>query len=376
MTAAATLPRMRRLRLSSTLSGYIARQYAWLWAGFYLALSGVILLVTAVDLLDRLANKPEAGLGDVVTMALLKLPFLSQEVMPFTVLFAGMTTFWRLTRSHELVVARAAGVSVWQFLLPAIGVVLMVGLFTVTMLNPFASALLSRYEQIEARYSDGLQRALTLSKNGLWLRQADPEGQSVIHAARMSPDTMTLWQVTVFRFGPEDRFVSRIDAQRAELGDKVWHMHQAWHSSPATRSNYWENMELQTDLSPTQILDSFAPPETISFWALPGFIKLLEESGFSAHRHRLQLHKLSALPLLFTAMILLAATFSLRPQRRGRVAMVIISGLATGFLLYFLSSFVFALGLSTKVPVILAGWAPAGITMMLGIATLLHLEDG
>ncbi len=376
MTAVAALPRMRRLRLSSTLSGYIARQYAWLWTSFYLALSGVILLVTAVDLLDRMANKPDAGLDDIVEMALLKLPFLSQEVMPFTVLFAGMATFWRLTRSHELVVARAAGVSVWQFLLPAISVALLVALFSVTVLNPVASTLLGRYEQIEARYTNNLQRTLTLSKNGLWIRQADPEGQSVIHAARMSPDTMTLWQVIIFRFGSEDRFISRIDAERAELGDKVWHIHQAWHSSPGTRSNFWEEMELETDLSPAQILDSFAPPETISFWALPGFIKLLEDSGFSAHRHRLQLHKLTALPLLFTAMILLAATFSLRPQRRGRVGVVIISGLLTGFLLYFLSSFVFALGLSTKVPVILAGWAPAGITMMLGIATLLHLEDG
>ena len=76
MTAVATLPRMRRLRVSSTLSGYIARQYAWFWASFYLALSGVILLVTAVDLLDRMANKRDAGLGDIVQMALLKLPFL------------------------------------------------------------------------------------------------------------------------------------------------------------------------------------------------------------------------------------------------------------------------------------------------------------
>lgn len=55
---------------------------------------------------------------------------------------------------------------------------------------------------------------------------------------------------------------------------------------------------------------------------------------------------------------------------------MIISGLLAGFLLYFLSNFVFALGLSGKIPVLLAGWAPAGASMMLGIAMLLHLEDG
>ena len=75
-------------------------------------------------------------------------------------------------------------------------------------------------------------------------------------------------------------------------------------------------------------------------------------------------------------MILLSATFSLRSQRRGRIALVILSGLLTAFLLYFLSSFLFALGLSGRIPVILAGWAPASVTLMMGIAMLLHMEDG
>ncbi len=82
------------------------------------------------------------------------------------------------------------------------------------------------------------------------------------------------------------------------------------------------------------------------------------------------------MPLLFAAIILLATSFSLRPQRRGRVGLVIFGGVITGFLLYFLSNFVFALGLSGKIPVILSAWTPAGVTLMLGIATLLHLEDG
>jgi lipopolysaccharide export system permease protein len=82
------------------------------------------------------------------------------------------------------------------------------------------------------------------------------------------------------------------------------------------------------------------------------------------------------MPLQLAAMILLAASFSLRPQRQGRVALVIVMGLFAGFLLYFLSNFVHALGLSGKIPVILAGWAPAGVSAMLGMALLLHLEDG
>ena len=116
MSSAATQPAMRRLRLSPTLTKYIARQYLFWFGSIFFAIVAIILLATIVDLLDRLATK-DVSLGIPIGMALLKLPYLSQEVMPFTILFAAMATFWRLTRSHELVVARAAGVSVWQWIL-------------------------------------------------------------------------------------------------------------------------------------------------------------------------------------------------------------------------------------------------------------------
>ena len=180
----------------------------------------------------------------------------------------------------------------------------------------------------------------------------------------------------IFRFAERDRFLGRIDAARAVLRTGVWEVFQAWESNPGTGARFAERLEIPTELTREKILDSFAPPETISFWNLPGFIELLENAGFSATRHKLQLHRLLATPFLLAAMTLLAVSFSLRPQRRGRVGLVIFGGVITGFLLYFLSNFVFALGLSGKIPVILSAWTPAGITLMLGIATLLHLEDG
>ncbi len=375
MTQAVQFPSIRRLRLSPTLTGYIARQYLMWFLGFLFGLMGVIVLVSTVDRLDRLANK-DAPLTVVFEMVLLKLPFLSQEVMPFTVLFAGLACFWRLTRSHELVVTRAAGISVWQVLIPVLGVALLAGVLVVTALNPVASALLGRFEQVEAKYVRNQSSTLSVSRQGLWLRQADANGQSVIHARRVTHDTMTLHGVIIFRFADQDRFIGRIDAARAVLMPGVWRIFDAWESSPGKRARFTERLEIPTDLTREKILDSFAPPETISFWNLPGFIALLENAGFSATRHKLQLHRLLATPLQFAAMVLLAASFSLRPQRRGRVGLVIFGGVFTGFLFYFLSNFVFALGLSAKIPVILSAWTPAGVTLMLGIAMLLHLEDG
>jgi lipopolysaccharide export system permease protein len=75
-------------------------------------------------------------------------------------------------------------------------------------------------------------------------------------------------------------------------------------------------------------------------------------------------------------MVLLAATFTLRHTRRGGTTYIIAGGVMTGFLLYFFSDVVFALGLSDSIPVTLAAWTPSGVAMLLGLAMLLHLEDG
>ncbi|HMB76050.1 MAG TPA: LPS export ABC transporter permease LptG [Kiloniellaceae bacterium] len=375
MSLAQTAPSMRRSHVSTTLSTYIARQFfTWLLT-FFFALIAIIYLITFVEMLDRVSGK-DVSLSLTLLLSFLKLPHLSQEVMPFTVLFASMANFWRMNRAHELVITRSAGVSVWQSLFPILLVGIVVGLFTMTVLNPIAASLLGRYEQLELQYIKSDSSRLSLSRSGLWLRQVDGDGQAVINAERLSADRTTLERVIIFRFSPDGTFRSRIDAAHATLADGAWALQDAWLSKPEETSLHFDRLSFATELTYDQIHESFSPPETISFWALPAFIRIMEGAGFSGLQHKLQLHRLYSMPVLFVAMILIAASFSLRPQRRGRVAVSILAGIVTGFLLYFVSNLVFALGLSGKVPVILAAWTPAGVSLMFGISLLLHFEDG
>ena len=376
MSDATSVPRPRRLRLSPTLTGYIARQFTLRILGFLFGLAGVIFLIGTVDLLDRFAHRPDTSLGLILEMALLKPPYVGQEVMPFAVLFAGMATFWQLSRSQELIITRATGISIWQSLLPVIAISVLLGIFTVTIVNPLAASLLARFERLESRQLNKEESLLSVSRNGLWLRQADAAGRTILHAERVAAESMALEGVTVFRFVGEDRFAGRIDAARGELLPGAWRLYDAWISEADGGGRQAPQIDLPSELTPDKILESFAPPETISFWKLPGFLELLQRSGFSAQRHRLHLHRLLAMPLLFAAMVLFAAAFALRPQRRGKVGLMILAGLATGFLIHASSNFVFALGLSAMIPAALAGWAPATISALLGITILFHLEDG
>jgi len=357
---------------------YVGRQFFVSFLLLFLLFLGLILLFDTVELLRRGASKPNVTVAIIMEMALLKLPQMAGQLFPFAVLFGGMMTFWRLTRTHELVVTRAAGVSAWQFMAPVLVIATFIGIFQVSIFNPVASVFIMRFDQLEARYLKGQSNLLAISQTGLWLRQANLDGQSVIHANTVLQrgEDVQLQDVTIFAFRGTDNFMERIHANIGRLEDGFWHLEKVSIFRPEEPNKKLNQHLFETDLTVGKIQDSFAPPETLSFWELPSFIRTLENSGFSATRHRLHWHSLLASPLLLCAMVLIAATFTLRHARRGGVLFVVSGGVMTGFLLFFFSDLVFALGLSDSIPVVLAAWSPSGVSTLLGLAMLLHLEDG
>lgn len=337
----------------------------------------VTFLLDYIELLRRGGTRSQATWGTLLQMAALKLPHTAQDVMPFAILFGTMLVFWRLTRSNELVAARAAGVSVWGFLTPAILVALLVGVVAVTLFNPIASTMQASYEKLEGRVLRMTGDPLSLSNAGLWLRQSDAGGgQILMHGDKLTSPDLQLRNVRLFFLDRGSRFTARVEAQSARLESGFWVIENGQRFHPGGPVEPIGELRLPTTLTTSKIEESLASPDTMSFWELPGFITLLEQSGFSAQRHRLHFNVLLAKPFLFCAMVLVAATFSLRMQRRGGAVMLLVSGVAAGFLLYFLSDIVFALGLSAKIPVLLAAWTPAGVSMIFGVSMLLHLEDG
>jgi len=360
-----------------TLFRYIARQFFGWCAAVFLTMITIVFLLDYVELIRRSGNKSEATLLTLLELAALKQPYMAQQILPFAILFGTMMAFWRLTRSHELVVARASGISVWQFLAPPIAGALLIGVLAVTLFNPIASVTQASYESLENRVLRGGDQQFTLSSTGLWLRQSDAEGNpSVVHADRFIAPEQKL-QNAMFLFLSNDTSLDRrIDAKEAILSGGKWTAIDGTQWLAGQVPQPFERIEVPTNLTRNKIQDSFAPPETMSFWELPGFIGLLESAGFSAQRHRLYFDALLARPLLLAAMVVIAASFSLRLQRAGGATLMIGAGIASGFLLYFLSDIVFALGLSATIPTLLAAWTPAGVSWLVGISMLLHLEDG
>ena len=140
---------------------------------------------------------------------------------------------------------------------------------------------------------------------------------------------------------------------------------------------HYDRYDLKTTLTPAQIQESFAPPDTLSFWALPHFIRAAQSAGFSAVRYRLYLYSLLDAAGAVRRDGVHGGEFfpETRAQPAGSARVVLISALS-GFAVYFFSELTRALGQSGILPVALAATAPAAAAILIGMTLVFHQEDG
>ena len=364
------------MRISSTLSLYLARQLLIGIAVAFFTLAFLIFLIDLVEVGRRTAGRDGVTLGITIRMALLHLPYLAQRVVPYAIMLGSMLSLARASRNGELIVAWASGISTRQVLIPSVAVALLIGTVVMTALNPFAAALLGRYELLDGKYlRDHVANLAVSSSGGLWLRQADGLGASVIHAQRIEPPNLVLKEVIIFRYESDNRFFERIDAATATLHDGYWHLTDALITAPEKVAERRPSYRFDTELTVSRIQESFASPETLSFWEIPAFVKMLERAGFSALKHRVHWHKVLASPLLFAGMVLIGAVFSLRMSRFGSTGLLIGAGVLAGFALYIASDIVLAFGLSGRIPAAMSAWIPAIVSVLIGSGMMLYTRN-
>ncbi|MCB1476511.1 MAG: LPS export ABC transporter permease LptG [Rhodobiaceae bacterium] len=352
---------------------YIGLRFLRNTIGVYLACAALIFLVESIENLRR-ASAHDVSLGTVFLLAFYRLPMLSEQIFPFAVLIGAIFTYLMLSRSLELAVTRAAGFSVWQFILPALVVSMGVGLFTTTIFNPIAANFSERYQRI---YLDvfGVEEYRSL-QNPVWIRQTSVDGPAILHAGDQVDAGQQLRDVTIYVFDPSDRFQERIEARSATLEPGRWLLEKVEvlrRDQPAQRFNSYY---LSTYLTPAQMKLLTTTAETVSFWDLPQTIEINEKAGLSTEKLVFQYQSLIARPLLMCAMVIIAATVSLRVFRSGNIGRMIISGIVAGFVFYVVLKIMGDLGAAGVIRPSLSVWGPVVVALLLGTNVLLFQEDG
>lgn len=363
-----------------TLQRYIAGRLIRI---FLIGFVAVLLLITMVDMIEllRRGDGEDSLFGPMLIMAFLHAPSVSMEALPFVMLLSAMWAYMQLARSSEMVSAAAAGMSFWGIARPGIVASALIGVIGVLVYAPLSAAALNIHDRMENTYFQGRGSLFSVTREGLFLREGDGAEQTVIRAARTNAEGTELRDATFYRFGEGDALRERIDTPVAILSNGVWQLTSATirtvdlsrPAPPEERQVPFHSID--TRLTAAEIQNSFAQPNSISVWALPGVIEGMEEAGFSARRHRAHFHALLALPALLGAMTLIAAAFAVRPPRFASFGNIALGCALTGFGFYFMSDVSMALGASGSAPAALGAWGPVVGAAFLGLALSIHFRE-
>jgi len=362
--------------VAGTLSRYFGLRFLSAVVGAFI---GVVLLAGMIDyveLMRRGADWPNATPWALAKISMFRVPQLTERIMPFSVLVGAMSCYLTLSRRLELVVARAAGVSAWQFIAPAVIAAFLFGTVATTVYNPVSAVLEEKSKRLESEVVGEVQSALQSGSNGFWVRQKSADGAAIINAKTSRDQGANLGNLTIFTFDTAGQFQKRIEARSATLEDGYWELQDVRIYATDNPLDVEDSYRLNTNLTMEQVRESFATPETVPFWQLPTYIKMADRAGLEAAGYRLQYDELLARPFLLAAMVLLAASVSLRFFRFGGVQKMVLSGITAGFLLFVLSKITEDMSKSELLSPVAAAWTPILVGSLTGFVVLLFQEDG
>ncbi len=358
-----------------TLGRYFFRRYMLTTMWFFLGVIGIVFLVDFSETAGRLSNLPGYTVTGGLLMTAVRLPLILQQTVPFVALFVGMTVLIGLNRKYELVVTRAAGISVWQFMSPFIFGAFLIGIGVMTILNPLAAWGQRQAALVESNWR-GESSASKSAPEVPWLRQISGDDDMIIGAHKILEDGTLLVDAVLVHFDSGGHIILRQDAASAKLEDGYWLLKNVMERRPGEIGLRKDEVRVRTNLKRDFVQQRLTAPETIAFFDLSNRIEAAKSFGLPTKALETQFHSLLSQPLLLVAMTLIAATVSLKFSRFNQSRSVILGGIVSGFVLYVITVLVKAFGSSGVVPPFVATWIPVTVALALGATILLHQEDG
>ena len=127
--------------MTNTLGRYFAGRFVVSAVGVFFSIFLLLVLVDYIEMVRKTSGLVSVSAIMVAQTSLYRVPQLLEKMMPFCVLIGAMTCYLALSRRLELVVARAAGVSAWQFIAPALASAILLGFLATTAYNPMSANL-------------------------------------------------------------------------------------------------------------------------------------------------------------------------------------------------------------------------------------------
>ena len=346
---------------SITLTVYLARNYfAWIMGALFTLLCFVA-LIDFIELYQR-ASKYDLDISNItiLTLGMMNLPTIFDEILPFGLLFGSMTCFYFWSKSHQFVAIRSFGQNIWQTLFPIILVAGSLGLFHILIFNPISAVISQQHDtQMNSIFNNTPKSLVSISSSGIWLRDTFFDDNVIINGSSVNTEQAIIFEPVLYILNETGSLKWMVKANSMQLDKGFWTFKEPKRIELNGEIKSLRGFQPQSTLDRSIMLNAGRPLRTISFYELSDYIDTLQTAGIPVEILRVQFYKTLALPIQLIGLALLAASCTLLSFARQKRVRIIILGLCAGFLYYFVSDLIFLLGHNARLPDFVAGWLPA-----------------
>ena len=231
-------------------------------------------------------------------------------------------------------------------------------------------------------YIKGEKAVFSIGSEGLWLRQGNNLEQSVIRANRANYDGSILYDVTITSFAKNGSPIQRLEAEKAIILDKSWHLNDVklWPLgkglSSEKNAEIIQTLVVPSNLTKEEIRERISDPSSISIWDLRSHISQLKAAGFSVLRYEVRFHSELSHPLFLVAMMLVGCALTMKKFIGNKKSLAVIASIMLGFGLYYVRNLAQLLAEGGQLNIIAATWIPSISSILIALGLILHMEDG
>jgi LPS export ABC transporter permease LptG/LPS export ABC transporter permease LptF len=356
-----------RFRLLDT---YISKLYLQVFCLSFFGLLGIFYIASFIDLSDKLFKGQATG-PQLILFLWYSTPQFVYYLLPLSALVSTLITIGLLTKSSELIVMRACGISLYRVSVPvlALGFAwsgLLFGLEESVLANANRQA-----EQLKHVMRGGSPRTFDVM-NRQWI--AGKTGE-LYHYNYFDPRLNLLNDLSIYEFDDLKWRLARVTkAKQAIYREKKWDGEQGWvrtFAGAADASQYTTFKNMPLGLEPVEYFRTEQPDaERMSFTDLRRYINSLRTSGFDVVPYVVALHRKVSFPFVAVVMTLIGVPFAVTTGRRGALYGIGI-GIFLAICYWGLFILFTAIGSAGMLAPVLAAWAPN--VLFLTVATYLLL---
>ena len=304
------------------------------------------------------------------------IPGMILQLLPFMIFISAMKFIIDIRNNKDLLTIKVFGFSNFRIFLILATTSFIFGWIVLFFFNPITSVMSKYYEKTKANYSKDIDHLITFNKNGLWIKEVLDDGQRIISASKYVENKLK--NITIYNFDNNYNLTEKIFSKSADIKNKNWLLKEVLIlkiSDGSSEKKNLEFLEINSIYTYDKITNLYKNFDTLSFNDLLFNYQNLLNQGYNKIFLDQSFHSMLSMPFFLFIMTALASILIMSTLKRSNNFRLIIVGLITCVIIYYLKDLSIALGQTNRIPLTLAAWIPIIVITIFSSIGILQINE-